>query len=210
MVYATGGVYVRRGPGTDYEAIASLVFREARPIRGRAANAEWWLIELGDGSTGWVAHLAVQVTGYTGLVPTVEVPALPNGATPTPGPLWNPTPDPVCTVVPTATATVTATLAAVASSTATALPTATSTPAPSPTTGLAEVSLQPTNTVPAAANTIVPTNAPPTPALSAQTLTPSPVPSASTSEPSSNVVLYGGLALIVTAGIVAVASRRQA
>jgi hypothetical protein len=98
-------VNVRLGPGLDYEPIDSLVFLEVRPIIGRAEFATWWLIQLPNNITGWVADQAVQVQGYTGQIPIVVPPAL-EGATPTPGPLWEPTPNPVCTPLPTATATV--------------------------------------------------------------------------------------------------------
>ena len=208
-VRTLGTVYVRQGPGTDYTAVTTMQYLEVRPIRGRAQNAEWWLIELGDGSSGWIANLAVEVRGYTGLVPLVTAPPLANGATPTPGPLWNPTPNPVCTIEPTATATVTPTAGAIASATATVTPapTLTDTPAPSPTTGLAPVSNEPTNTVPAAAETIIPTSAPPTPAITAQTLTPTASTTAASGGSGSNIVLYAGLGLIVTAGIVAVGTR---
>lgn len=210
-VRSTGNVFVRRGPGTNYEAVTSLQYLEVRPIRGRAANAEWWLIELGDGTLAWVANLAIQVQGYTGLVPVTTPPALPNGSTPTPGPLWNPTPNPVCTVVPTATptATPTGTLAASPTASATATATSTSTPAPSPTSGLSTLEAIATNTVPAAANTVVPTAAPPTPAITAQSLTPTITTSTDNPSAGSNTVLFAGIGLILTAGIVAFATRRR-
>lgn len=209
-VRSLGTVFVREGPGTNYQALASMQYLEVRPIRGRAQNAEWWLIEMGDGTLGWVANLAVQVYGYTGLVPLLTPPALANGTTPTPGPLWNPTPNPICTVEPTATATTTPTITAAASPTATYTPepTITDTPAPSPTTGLAPVNNEPTNTVPAAAETIIPTNVPPTPAITAQTLTPTAPSSPGDGETnSSNIALYAGLGLIITAGLVAISAR---
>jgi hypothetical protein len=210
-VRSTGNVFVRRGPGTNYEAVTSLQYLEVRPIRGRAANAEWWLIELGDGTLAWVANLAIQVQGYTGLVPVAPPPALPNGSTPTPGPLWNPTPNPVCTVVPTATptATPTGTLAASPTASATATATSTSTPAPSPTSGLSTLEAIATNTVPAAASTVVPTAAPPTPAITAQTLTPTVTTATDNSSAGSNTILFAGIGLILTAGIVAFATRRR-
>lgn len=112
---------VRQGPGTNYPVVGQLVFLEVRFILGRAADAAWWLIQLDDGDTGWVADNIVTVQGYIGSVPIVPAPAV-NGQTPTLGTLWNPTPLPFCTVTPTATAT------------ATAVPSAT----PSPTTAVIE------------------------------------------------------------------------
>ncbi len=103
-VQARGTVNVRLGPGLEYEPVANMIFLEVRPIIGRAEFATWWLIQLPDNETGWVANQAVTVQGYTGLVPIVEPPEI-DGATPTPGPLWEPTPNPVCTPQPTATPT---------------------------------------------------------------------------------------------------------
>jgi LPXTG-motif cell wall-anchored protein len=94
---------VRLGPGTNYPIVGQLVFLEVRFILGRAADAAWWLIQLDDGNTGWVADNIVSIQGYIGGVPIVPAPAI-NGQTPTPGTLWNPTPLPFCTVTPTATA----------------------------------------------------------------------------------------------------------
>lgn len=208
-VLSLGNVFVRSGPGIDYGPVGALQYLEVRLIRGRAQNHDWWLIELADGSSGWVANLAVQVQGYTGLVPIVTPPALANGATPTPGPLWNPTPNPVCTVFPTETPTPTATWTPGPSPTAslTPEPTLTHTPLPSPTTGLATIAPQATATVPAAAITIVPTTVSPTPALTSASLTPTSPSAAAAGGSSSNVVLWAGLGLILTAGIVAFASR---
>ena len=94
---------IRQGPGTNYPIVGQMVFLEVRFILGRAADAAWWLIQLDDGATGWVADNIVTVQGYIGGVPIVSAPEI-NGQTPTPGTLWNPTPLPFCTVTPTATA----------------------------------------------------------------------------------------------------------
>jgi hypothetical protein len=93
---------VRQGPGINYSIVGQLVFLEVRFILGRAAYAAWWLIQLDDGDTGWVADDIVTVQGYIGGVPIVPAPAI-SGQTPTPGTPWNPTPLPFCTVTPTAT-----------------------------------------------------------------------------------------------------------
>jgi uncharacterized protein YraI len=99
---------VRLGPGTDYEIIDELFYREVRLITGRAADAAWWQIGADGGRRGWVADAVVTVQGYTGNVPVAPTPLI-NGATPTPGTPWNPTPDPRCTVTPTPPATPTGT-----------------------------------------------------------------------------------------------------
>ncbi len=101
----SAGVNVRSGPGTDYDLVSRLRHLEVRPIIGRAENAPWWQIRLEDGTNGWVADSVVAVSGYTGAVPTVDPPELPNGNTPTPGAPWTPTPVPSCTPQPTGTAT---------------------------------------------------------------------------------------------------------
>ncbi len=97
---------VRSGPGIEYDSIAMLVFLEVRPIVGRAEFSEWWLVELADGSTGWVSDQVVIVQGYTGYVPIADAPNI-DGETPTPGPIWNPTPNPICTPPPSPTPTLT-------------------------------------------------------------------------------------------------------
>lgn len=121
-IQARSNVVVRAGPGTDYDNIGSLVYLEVRVIVGRAGNAPWWVIELADGETGWVANDVVWVQGYTGDAPVVAAPEI-NGQTPTPGAPWRPTAVPNC---PTSTATQPA-------ATATTPPTKTTTPAPTAT-----------------------------------------------------------------------------
>ncbi len=95
-------VNVREGPGLDYDLVGLLVYLEVRPVVGRAADAAWWLIELADGSQGWVFNQAVFVTGYTGYVDLVAAPLIDDN-TPTPGSPWEPTPNPICTPPPTLT-----------------------------------------------------------------------------------------------------------
>lgn len=113
---AVGRVNVREGPGLNYPYGGTLLLNEVRPIVGRADDIAWWLIELPDGSKGWVADRVVAVSGYTGLVPTVQAPPL-DSATPTRGAPWRPTPNPACTppaedaTKPESTATATRTLA---------------------------------------------------------------------------------------------------
>lgn len=95
-VRAVGRVNVREGPGLDYSYGGTLLLNEVRPIVGKADDSAWWLIELPDGSEGWVADRVVVVSGYIGLVPTVQAPPL-ESATPTRGTPWRPTPNPACT-----------------------------------------------------------------------------------------------------------------
>jgi len=104
-IQAKNNTRVRSGPGTDYGIITELVYLETKPIIGRAANAEWWVIQLTNDETGWVANAVVNVDGNTNDIPIVPPPAI-DGENPTPGPLWNPTPNPNCpTIPPTVTST---------------------------------------------------------------------------------------------------------
>lgn len=133
---------VRQGPGANYPIASQLVYLEVRFVLGRAADAAWWLIQLDNGKTGWVADDVVIVQGYIGSVPIVPAPAV-NGQLPTPGAPWNPTPLPFCTVTPTATPT------------ATAVPSAT----PEPATAVSEASSASTETQPTAESSL-PTETP--------------------------------------------------
>jgi uncharacterized protein YraI len=107
-VQTLGQTNVRAGPGIGYDSVAMLVFLEVRPIIGRAEFSDWWLVELADGSSGWVFDQVVIVQGYTGYVPISEAPELEgDGVPPTPGTSWDPTPNPVCTPPPSPTPTMT-------------------------------------------------------------------------------------------------------
>ncbi|MCB0018600.1 MAG: SH3 domain-containing protein, partial [Anaerolineales bacterium] len=190
----TSNLNVRGGPGTDYPSVYQMIYFEVRPIVGRYQYGDWWQIQLFDGNTGWVKDSVVLVSGYTAAVPIVPVPEL-NGATPTPGPVWEPTPIVACSDV--------------------VLPTATNTPAPDST------AVTPTNTATAtatpvaeeadeevaAADTAVP--ATDTPTSVAPTATATPVATAalppgeddSSAGGSSNGLLMGG-ALMIGLGVV--------
>ncbi|MFZ0544115.1 MAG: SH3 domain-containing protein [Candidatus Promineifilaceae bacterium] len=195
-VQARGLVNVRFGPGLDYDPIGRLIFLEVREIIGRAEFATWWQIQLPGNEVGWVADQAVTIQGYTGAVPIVAAPPI-NGATPTPGPVWEPTPEPSCTPVPTTAATVEA--AAPATEPPTAVPTA---------TVLTAAEASPTEETVAAAPTESPTSVP------EATLTPAPptstavIGSDNTQEPPTNDgsdsaastsswILFIGLGLVV-------------
>jgi hypothetical protein len=124
-VQAQNATFVRVGPGADYNIVGQLIYLETRPIIGRAADSEWWVILYANQQIGWVADAVVTVHGNTSGVPIVAPPEI-NGSTPTPGPLWNPTPNPACPVIPTATPTPTET----ATSATIEEPPATDTPPP--------------------------------------------------------------------------------
>lgn len=175
---------VRGGPGSDYEVIAIVTRRDMSLIIGRYAFGEWWQIQLEDGRSGWIVNSAVQVYGYTGLIPTVEPPLI-NGATPTPGPVWNPTPIPGCLVTATPTTT--------AAHQATPLPpTATLTPAAAAATPTATTA---TTAVPTAEGAATATVQP------ATTAAPLPTPTSPVVAPegrNTNWLLIAGGALVVT------------
>ena len=103
-VQAIDLVNVRDGPGPEYEIIDQLVFLEVRPIVGRSQFVSWWMIELSDGSNGWLTDEAVLVSGYIGNVPIIEIDMEAN-QTPSPTSTWAPTVEPRCTPLPTHTVT---------------------------------------------------------------------------------------------------------
>jgi uncharacterized protein YraI len=193
-VQVLAGVNVRTGPGTAYDVQSGLLAGEVRPIKGRAAIAQWWLIELAGGGQGWVADRTVTVHGYTGNVPLVPAPAVGN-ATPTPGPTWQPTANPACIATATPTATPRSANAIQSVSGNEAEPTAT-TVAPPP-------QVEPTETVksePAAmATTAVLESALPTAAPLNTT----------GGRSSTSWILYAGLGLLLLSGVAFVAFGRR-
>lgn len=126
-IQAFNNLNVRLGPGIDYDIIDRVIFYEVRPIIGRSQYGQWWLIELADGRSGWVADAVGLVQGYIGNVPVVAAPPL-NGQTPTPGAPWQPTPRPSCTVTPTYTPSPTVTASPTPPPTATATAVSEATP----------------------------------------------------------------------------------
>ena len=107
-IRAIDKLIVYGGPGMDFGPVSTLDVGEMRPITGRAGYAQWWQIMVKSNLIGWVQDREVDEFGNTALVPIVAPPAI-NGATPTPGALWNPTPLPLLTCVPTPTPTATPT-----------------------------------------------------------------------------------------------------
>lgn len=86
---------VRSGPGSDYDVVGVLSRRDIRLVTGRYGFGDWWQIDMGNGTAGWVINSAVNVLGHIGVVPVVNAPPL-NGVVPTPGPVWNPPLNPLC------------------------------------------------------------------------------------------------------------------
>lgn len=218
---------VRNGPSLDYNVIGTLVFLEARPVVGRAQFTDWWQIRLFDGTVGWIANTVVTVQGYTGLVPIITAPPLPNGSTPTPGALWNPTPNPSCTPLPTATATLTPTPSVTPdpnsspTNTATSLPEAvvgTATLAPAGNGGsevaILDESIEPTTTLPALPTAIAENGVSPTAEGETTTIAATPASVPTNGEPASDPagsmawVPFAGIGLVVV-GVGVFVSRRR-
>ncbi|MCP5098022.1 MAG: hypothetical protein GY943_20940 [Chloroflexi bacterium] len=190
---------VRSGPGTSYEPIAELVFLEVRPIIGRAADAEWWLIVVTADQIGWVADAIISVQGNTSVIPVVDTPLL-NGESPTPGPIWNPPLPTGCEAEPVWTSTPEPTEVAPTNTPEppTAVPTNTGEPEPEL---IAEASPIPSDT-PEPMPTETPVPLEPTPVPTAVPLDIEPEPSSSSFLP-----ILGGL-LLVVGGAVAFMRRR--
>ena len=84
---------VRVGDSTIYAAMGALLAGQQAPILGRSSTGSgWWLIELPDGRTGWIAPSVVQVSGDVSRLPFIS-PPMPT-ATPTPIPTSTPTATP--------------------------------------------------------------------------------------------------------------------
>jgi hypothetical protein len=195
-VQARNLINVRTGPGIDYPVAGSLVFLEVRVIVGRAANAEWWVIEMPGSTEGWVANTTVNVHGYTGDIPIVEAPEI-GGSTPTPGADWNPTPNPIC---PTHTPTPTARATGTATSEPTAPPTATTAEEEVQPTATAEEEASPTA---GASPTLPVTGANPTPPVE------SVVEGAAEQGGNPNWVLLAGVGLVAVGGVAFVLFNRR-
>ncbi len=190
-----GATNVRSGPGLEYDVTGQLVYLEVRYIVGRAATAEWWLIQFNNGQLGWVADEIVLVQGYTPIVPIVEAPPL-NGSTPTPGANWNPTPIPFCTVTPVPTHT--PTTAATAENSESIEEIAAETPTPT--------DPAPTEVRPTATAIVQPTAVPlePTATLAATAATTNPP-----AEGGNSGLILLGAALVLGVGLVAFFLRRR-
>jgi uncharacterized protein YgiM (DUF1202 family) len=70
---ATGTLNVRNGPGIGYERIAQIYLYQRFPILGKNSSSSWYLIDLKDNRSGWVAKRYIIVTNQTGSIPVVDV-----------------------------------------------------------------------------------------------------------------------------------------
>lgn len=75
---------IRRGPGVTYPVIRQERSGTTLRITGKNPSATWWLIQLADGSTGWVTGDYVEESGCTECVPTVIPSPPPTKKAPTP------------------------------------------------------------------------------------------------------------------------------
>lgn len=125
-IQAQNTTRIRTGPGTDFDILGELVYLETKPVVGRAADEEWWVIQFTNNEIGWVADAVVIVTGNTSGVPIITEP---EGENPT----WIPTPNPECPITPSPTPAPTETSTNIPEVTATGTPLPTDTPLPEPT-----------------------------------------------------------------------------
>ncbi|HRQ38494.1 MAG TPA: SH3 domain-containing protein [Chloroflexota bacterium] len=115
VMTAKVGLYVRRGPSTQYPILTALQAGEQAEIVGRSPDGYWWKIVCPSphGGECWSSARAEYSTAvYTQPVPIAAVPPLPT-STPTLTP----------TATATATATITPSATPTATGTATAVPT---------------------------------------------------------------------------------------
>lgn len=117
MMTAKVGLYVRRGPNTQYPILTALQAGEQAEIVGRSPDGYWWKIVCPHpyGGECWSSARAEYSTAvYAQSVPIAAVPPLP---TATPTATFTPTP------TATATATITPSATPTPTGTATAVPT---------------------------------------------------------------------------------------
>lgn len=87
-VQAETPMNVRAGPGTEHPVVASLEAGGTAPIVGKNPPGDWWQIELGNGTTGWIYGPLVETNGNVGAVAVAAaIPTAPPAtATPIPQP----------------------------------------------------------------------------------------------------------------------------
>ncbi len=101
QVMARVNANVRTGDSTLFPAIGALYNGQTAPVIGISTTGSgWWLIQLPDGRTGWIAPSTVQITGDFTRVPSISPPPPPTFTpSPTPTPTPQPLPDAVITSV---------------------------------------------------------------------------------------------------------------
>lgn len=81
-VRTASAMNVRGGPGTNYAVVGALNAGDAARITGKNGAGDWWQINFGGGTTGWVYGPLVTTSGGTGGVAVAEAPAPPPTAVP--------------------------------------------------------------------------------------------------------------------------------
>jgi uncharacterized protein YraI len=90
-------VNLRKGPGTNYEIVGTLLKGQSLEIIGRNTDSSWWQISDIKG-VAWIAASVVMATNIDDGIPVVETPPPPIQPTPTNSP------SPIPAVAPTSTA----------------------------------------------------------------------------------------------------------
>ncbi|MBN2119146.1 MAG: sigma-70 family RNA polymerase sigma factor [Anaerolineales bacterium] len=67
----------RKGPGTTYGVVTSLLQGQTVPIDGRNEMSTWWWIALPNGAHCWVSDVTVDVAGPVNDVPVIPTPPPP-------------------------------------------------------------------------------------------------------------------------------------
>ena len=77
MLTLSNGVYLRSGPGPEYEVLGSEPSGFTAPVTGRSEDGEWYQIKYGANVRVWVAAAFSSLTVSKTSVPIVVAPALP-------------------------------------------------------------------------------------------------------------------------------------
>ena len=98
--FASTGVNLRAGPGTNYDKVGGLKEGEGLELLGKTADGAWYSVKLASGATAWVSAAYVTTDWDLSALATVAASDIP-----TPPPATNtPKPAPTSTPVPKPTA----------------------------------------------------------------------------------------------------------
>ncbi|MBN1312637.1 MAG: SH3 domain-containing protein [Anaerolineae bacterium] len=70
-VTATGNLYLREGPGTNYPVVGWVLSGKTVPVLGRDAGSAWLFVEAGD-KRGWIAGWYTVINGDLNSVPITD------------------------------------------------------------------------------------------------------------------------------------------
>ena len=71
------GANCRKGPGTNYDKIASFVPSSFIPLVGRNSDNTWWVVLTGGNTNCWISATTGHTTGQVGNIPVVAAPPTP-------------------------------------------------------------------------------------------------------------------------------------